>query len=359
MAVHALPAFGIEPPPVHAPARHGLHYRQQIRVLDQGLERLEQAHERGEVAVSEDLAYEFAGSVPGVRAGMQITDALELIFNRQAECLHGLPAFVDAPRPGDGSGMQVMHRSGAVAITGRGAPSERLIRLANETSATTDGITRSEAESLTERIRCSVHLVSTLLLEAHSRRAWVALGYPTWERYTRVEFGISRSRSYELLDHGHVLIEVMRVAHVTDPPAVSVRSAQQVRHAIPVLLAAVAERTKGLTAERAKEIIPAIVREIAESRAARGTDHGGMNARVADFPVGGEARTSVALSRLVAAIDYLASMPDAQTTAHRMPSGARRRLGRLPVAMRWLAEFSSSLPQLEDPQPDLSGAYPQ
>ena len=42
------------------------------------------------------------------------------------------------------------------------------------------------------------------MLEAHDRRAWQALGYPTWEQYVKKEFNLSRSRSYQLLDRAKV-----------------------------------------------------------------------------------------------------------------------------------------------------------
>jgi hypothetical protein len=55
-----------------------------------------------------------------------------------------------------------------------------------------------------EGILDQVHEVHQLILEAHDRRAWQALGYPTWQAYVKKEFNLSRSRSYQLLDRAKV-----------------------------------------------------------------------------------------------------------------------------------------------------------
>lgn len=66
-------------------------------------------------------------------------------------------------------------------------------------------ITPDEARSLTDRIRAAAEHLHSLLLEAHEREAWRALGYPTWRAYATAEFGMSQSHAYRLLDHGRVV----------------------------------------------------------------------------------------------------------------------------------------------------------
>jgi hypothetical protein len=66
----------------------------------------------------------------------------------------------------------------------------------------------AEARELTEQIKGSVEKTWRLLLNAHEWNAWAALGYDTWESYVRAEFGIGRSRSYQLLDQGRVVREI-------------------------------------------------------------------------------------------------------------------------------------------------------
>jgi hypothetical protein len=88
-----------------------------------------------------------------------------------------------------------------------------------ETSSLTPGqqmsyaldISVDEAENLTrlikgklEGILDQIYEVHQLILEAHDRKAWQALGYPTWQQYVKKEFNLSRSRSYGLLDRARV-----------------------------------------------------------------------------------------------------------------------------------------------------------
>ncbi|GHA13529.1 hypothetical protein GCM10007989_05160 [Devosia pacifica] len=65
-------------------------------------------------------------------------------------------------------------------------------------------ISRSDAQILTDQIRVAVDQLWELLLEAHERQAWKAMGYPTWDAYIAGEFNMSRRHSYRLLDQGMV-----------------------------------------------------------------------------------------------------------------------------------------------------------
>ncbi|MFY1576160.1 hypothetical protein ACN26Z_14860 [Verrucosispora sp. WMMD703] len=44
-----------------------------------------------------------------------------------------------------------------------------------------------------------------LLMEAHERRVWRALGYNTWEAYVRDRFDMARRTSYQVLDQARVI----------------------------------------------------------------------------------------------------------------------------------------------------------
>lgn len=65
-------------------------------------------------------------------------------------------------------------------------------------------LTHREAMDLTGRIKTAANNLWQLLLEAHERKAWKALSYPTWEAYVKAEFDMSRSNAYRLLDQGRV-----------------------------------------------------------------------------------------------------------------------------------------------------------
>ena len=64
---------------------------------------------------------------------------------------------------------------------------------------------KEEASRLTERIKTSVEALWQLIVEAHDRQAWKALGYESWKGYVKAEFRMSESRSYRLLDQGKVI----------------------------------------------------------------------------------------------------------------------------------------------------------
>ena len=73
-------------------------------------------------------------------------------------------------------------------------------------------LTESAARLLTDRIRTGAEQVWTLLQQAHKGKAYAVLGYDTWDAYTTAEFGISRSRAYQLLDQAKVIERVADAA---------------------------------------------------------------------------------------------------------------------------------------------------
>src|SRR5882757_7608139 len=92
-----------------------------------------------------------------------------------------------------------------------------------------DPLEEADARDLTERIRNATQHVYMLLLEAHARRAWIALGYRSWERYVQSEFGISRSRSYQLLDQGRVTTIIQSTAGLSRPLDIHPYAAAQLK----------------------------------------------------------------------------------------------------------------------------------
>ena len=80
---------------------------------------------------------------------------------------------------------------------------------------------KEEASRLTERIKSSVEALWQLIVEAHDRQAWKALGYESWKGYVKAEFKMSESRSYRLLDQGKV-IKALEAATGNSPTGESV-----------------------------------------------------------------------------------------------------------------------------------------
>ena len=74
-----------------------------------------------------------------------------------------------------------------------------------ETGEVVSELTPDEARDLTERIRDGLTLTWQLVVEAHDRRAWKALGYASFRSWVEGELNISRGHAYRMLDHGRVM----------------------------------------------------------------------------------------------------------------------------------------------------------
>ena len=133
--------------------------------------------------------------------------------------------------------------------------------------------TRAGARRLFSRIRRSLERLeelagetAMLVVEARDGRAWEAAGYATWEECAEVEFGISRSQAWRLVDQGRVAHELAAAAGVPEAAAeiaalVPARAAQQVKAALPSVADAVVEATKRTRKARRPEIVAGVVEE--------------------------------------------------------------------------------------------------
>jgi hypothetical protein len=66
-------------------------------------------------------------------------------------------------------------------------------------------LTLDEALEITQDIKNTTEHLWELFLEAHEGKAWIPLGYRSWNEYVMREFHMSRSRSYQILDLGRVI----------------------------------------------------------------------------------------------------------------------------------------------------------
>jgi hypothetical protein len=180
-------------------------WRDRRRMLDACLSALEDESEQGQRYVSSDLASLVRRAMPGIRAGDVIREAIELVFREQERTCRVLQAAVIVP---------------AVKQP--------------------ETLRRDEARALTEQIKAGLHATTLLLLEAHSKHVWQVLGYSTWEDYVKREFNFSRSRSYQLLDHGRVLRVLMASAKLTSVPDISAYAAAQILPRLDEVATAVA-----------------------------------------------------------------------------------------------------------------------
>jgi hypothetical protein len=197
------------------------------RVLDGCLWVLEEACEQGQQFVSADVAVRMRDAVPAIKTGTRIRDAIDLVFHEQERVLR-VEAKESVPRDPDGGA----------------------------------ALKSDEARELTDRIKTGLHQTTLLLLEAHRRGAWQALGYRSWEKYVRQEFGFSRSRSYQLLDHGRVLQVLMTKARLSAVPDVSPYAAAQIMPRLEEVAAAVERAvTPGMGDSKARDQVRSVVEE--------------------------------------------------------------------------------------------------
>lgn len=118
--------------------------------------------------------------------------------------------------------------------------------------------TVEEARELTARIANSASELWSLLLEAHDRKAWKALGYETWDAYVTTEFDMTRNYANRLLNQGRV-IEALE-SKVVPTGTIPERHARELAPLLPdppLLQAVWAEVTE--QAERTKQPVTAKV----------------------------------------------------------------------------------------------------
>jgi hypothetical protein len=286
------------------------HVRLRIRQLDACLERLERAHEHGAATLSGALAVAMSRYVPGLVPGMTITHAMDLVMREQEPHLASRAVRQDdrrewAPAPPAGS-----------PVVDDGPRTQ---------------IDESGARELTDRIRAAAHSAQrlcSLLVEAHERRAWVALSYPTWADYVRAEFRLSRSRSYELLEHGRVVRALESATRLSGIPDISAYAAAQIRPHLDEVTAAISARCRGLPPEGVARVASQVVQEV---RARCISERTGRSAL--------EARRRVDLCRLYDAVHTLTRMPEVEMMLSIVPPGDDHLAG-LDRACSWLTEFA-------------------
>jgi hypothetical protein len=281
--------------------------RRRLRALDACLYVLEDASERGETVVSEQLVGKLSGQVHGLHPGMSTTEALDRVFEQQQVAMLGY----------DGA----------------------------------DCITEAEARALTDRIKVGVGEVSLLLLEAHQRRAWAVLGYRTWEKYVRREFGLSRTRSYELVYHGEVIREIQAATGMFGIPNITPHAALQVRANLEEVTQALRLRTTGARSEAesaaiAAEVVGHLRAKLARRRGVRpglgSPDAPTARADTGQLAGAGQRLDIVDRRRLLDALRYLAAMPSVGDVIAQIDAaeGEDSLLARR--AARWLSEFAET-----------------
>ncbi len=309
--------------------------RDRMHVLDSCLDALESARQRGHTVVQLTVAKAIRRHVHGIWPGMSIVDALGLVFDEQETEMRR---------------RSVAHAIDRVPV--RTVHKPRLIHSDVELADLPDvELTDAEARTLTEQIKTSARQTSLLLLEAHRRRAWSALGYATWGLYVREEFGISRSRSYELLDHACVLRQIMRAMGMSEVPDISPYAAVQVKPHVNEVIAEIRQRTSpGQATSEVRAVIAASVNAVrsvsveahgisSRSAAKAGSAGWALTAKpvmLVSPSKSTDSRLSIDRDRLGAVIDYLASLPPVEEVSELVPGLVGSHVENLRIAVRWL-----------------------
>lgn len=274
--------------------------------LDGCLAVLEELNERGVPLVPAGVAAEWRPLVPGIAPGMRVDLALDLVFDAQEAQLRPRSPSADV----------------GLAVVMAGELGER---------AGAQGIpmTRLQATELTNRIRHGIADVCLLLMEAHDRAAWIALDYGSWNEYVRHEFGISRSRSYQLLDQARVSRALSEAAGLSDVVTVTAYAAADLKPHLPELVEEVRRRSSERVDPRA--VISTVVERARANLAPR-------NPRRAHGA--GEPVAPGDLTRLAECIAYLHSLPVADVAQTVAATGLGSEFMRL---TSWVTDVSERL----------------
>jgi hypothetical protein len=250
----------------------------------------------------------------GLAPGIEIGEAIEIVFAAQAQYL------ASDPTP---SGPSNSSDSAPVAKASQCGRSSR-------------DLSRAEALSLTERIRRGQQSVCALLLEAHDGKAATALGYASWAAYAREEFGLSRSRSYELLDQGRIALQLQLAAGTSTPPPLSAYAALQVKPFLTEVLREVKQRIADAGSVQAEGVVLEVV---AKYRSSARTD-----VRYSGHGTGGMSRSAPAADKLPAILSMLTEMPPVDELVASMSDAVASDVrDRLPKVIDRLVELAGAL----------------
>lgn len=118
-----------------------------------------------------------------------------------------------------------------------------------------------EARDLTDRIKATAEQLWTLLLEAHDRQAWHALGYGTWSAYIDAEFDMGRAHAYRLLDQARVIraLEAVVSPDGDTPVHVTEAEARDIKPVLDEVVEEVAARTEAEPDRPPAEVVAEVV----------------------------------------------------------------------------------------------------
>lgn len=132
-------------------------------------------------------------------------------------------------------------------------------------------LAKAEARRLTDAIRSNLEEMRRadehiwqLLMVAYDRGAWRALGYGSWREYATVEYGLSQTRAYELLDKARVVTAIEdAIGNFSDASEISARDVAALKKRLDEVTSALRERISGsLSPDEIRSIVLQVVAEL-------------------------------------------------------------------------------------------------
>jgi hypothetical protein len=183
-----------------------------------------------------------------------------------------------------------------------------------------------------------------LLLEAHERRAWMALGYQKWEDYVRCEFDLSRPRSYELLDHGRLVRSIRGATGLSDVSYITPNTVRRLKPHLGEFSRLLSLRAAAAAADQMDEVVRELVDSCLPLGASSTTPRLARSGESASSD--GQAvvpkQDRIDARAIVRAIGYLAKLPAAPLVAAEMRISGVVTAGLAP-ALEWLTQLSEEL----------------
>ncbi len=337
-----------------APAGGTVERRRELHRLDRCLDELEAAHERDQVTLTPDMARRLSRYVGGLAPGMTVSEGMRRVFRAQQRYLES-EAPDDMPVGVTDDGQPHPHRVKPSALV-RAPLAER------QGERSSQPLDEVGARSLTERIREATRELCLLLLEAHWHRAWSALGYESWSAYVHEELGMSRSRSYELLDHARVIRALQAAAGTNEVPEISAHAAREIKPCLDQVVTDIQDRLRSLPTRSTTTAIGIVdssiqlqrrriaARRATEAEAGAGPT-GPWGGELLALPARNETwvpgqrseRDDGDLARLHEALRCLTTMPSPAHVAGAVPRDVRALLSDVEQAVRWLGELADEL----------------
>jgi hypothetical protein len=283
--------------------------RWRMKQLDLCLNELEEANADGNEIVSGVIAARWRQSVPQLTAGIPIVQGLDIIFRLQRDEM--------ASTRGSGSIQEQEPRPIVRRTTGGVSP------LSESGESNGAELDFDEASQLTEQIKSSLGHSSHLLLAAHEGRAWRALGHKTWESYVVRELGLSRRRSYELLDQARVARSIAAIAGLGGIPHISAYAAEQLKPVLDEVLETIRQRLHGADSSLdSRRVVEEVVRTARQSIASVQRNKVAYLAARShrDLTLAASADDDSWSTKLFAALDTLCAMPAPATVARSLPA---------------------------------------